>query len=104
MVEEEDDSERGDRGGAGCWSWRDLRRFEREREEERFFFFFWFESSSSPPDGVGSTARKGARLSTDKRRLRTCSPDKGQCPRVDPVKGGNETEAHCSAKWRIRRS
>ena len=60
---EEDDSER-DRGAG--WSWRDLRRFERE---ERFFLFESAELVVAT--GVGSTARKGARLSTDKRRLRT---------------------------------
>jgi hypothetical protein len=74
-VEEDDSSER-DRG-AGCWSsWRDLRRFE---ERERLFLA---ESEEEEEEvvatGVGSMARKGARLSMDKRRLHTFG--RGQCP------------------------
>lgn len=73
-VEEDDSSER-DRE-AGWSSWRDLRRFE---ERERLFLA---ESEEEEEEvvatGVGSMARKGARLSMDKRR--------------------------CSAKWRIRLS
>lgn len=93
---EEDDSER-DRG-AGGWSWRDLRRFERE---ERFFLFESEEVVVAT--GAGSTARKGARLSTDKRRLRTHVRVRGQCPGLTHCRRGN-WKAHCSAKWRMRLS